>query len=66
MLPVGLRGLMCCMMVFLLITTQDTYMHSWDSIFVQDIVIPLRKKRLTQQEHVKWLRGSIIGVAVFP
>ena len=53
-------------MVFLLITTQDTYMHSWDSIFVQDIVIPLRKKRLTQQEHVKWLRGSIIGVAVFP
>jgi len=65
MLPTGLRGLLCAMMVFLLITTQDTYMHSWGSIFVQDIVIPLRKKRMTPQQHVRWLRGSIVGVAVF-
>ena len=65
MLPPGLRGLLCAMMVFLLITTQDTYMHSWGSIFVQDIVLPLRKQRMTPQQHVRWLRGSIIGVAVF-
>jgi SSS family solute:Na+ symporter len=65
MLPTGLRGLFCVSMVFLLITTQDTYMHSWGSIFVQDILLPLLQKRISPEQHVRWLRWSICGVAVF-
>ena len=65
MLPTGLRGVFCVMMVFLLITTQDTYMHSWGSIFIQDVIMPFRKTPLTPAQHVNLLRGSIIGVAVF-
>jgi len=65
MLPMGLRGFFCVMMVFLLITTQDTYLHSWGSIFIQDVVMPMRKTPLTPKQHVAWLRWSIIGVAVF-
>jgi len=65
MLPTGLRGFFCVMMIFLLITTQDTYMHSWGTIFIQDVVMPLRKKPLTPNQHVNWLRWSVIGVAVF-
>ena len=65
MLPMGLRGLFCVLMVFLLVTTQDTYMHSWGSIFIQDVVMPWRKKPLSPKAHVAALRWSIIGVAVF-
>ncbi len=65
MLPTGLRGLFCVMMVFLLITTQDTYLHSWGTIFIQDVVMPFRKKPFTSKGHVNALRWSIVGVAVF-
>jgi len=65
MLPVGLRGLFCLWGVFLLITTQDTYLHSWGSIFIQDVVLPFRKRPLTPEQHVNWLRWSIAGVAIF-
>ena len=65
MLPTGLRGFFCVMMVFLLITTQDTYMHSWGTIFIQDVVMPFRKGPLTPKQHVNWLRWSIVGVGVF-
>ena len=65
MLPSGLRGLFVAIMLFFLITTQDTYLHSWGSIFVQDVVLPLRKKPITPQQHVWLLRISIIFVAIF-
>jgi len=65
MLPTGLRGLFCVLMMFLLVTTQDTYLHSWGSIFVQDVVLPLRKKAFTPARHVWALRWSIAFVALF-
>ena len=65
MLPAGLKGLFVAIMLFFLITTQDTYLHSWGSILVQDVVLPLRKKPLTPRQHVWLLRISIGFVAVF-
>jgi len=65
LLPTGLRGFFCVMMVFLLITTQDTYLHSWGSIFIQDVVLPMRKKAFSPEGHVRVLRWSITGVAIF-
>ena len=47
------------------ISTHDTYMHSWGSILLQDIILPLRKKAFSPQKHIKYLRYSIIAVAVF-
>ena len=66
-LPVGLLGLFCSVMFCAFISTHDTFLHSWGTLFIQDIVIPLRKnkKLLTPQQHMKWLRLSILGVAVF-
>jgi SSS family solute:Na+ symporter len=40
-------------------------MHSWGSIFIQDIVMPLRNKPLDTKTHLLWLRLSIIGIALF-
>jgi SSS family solute:Na+ symporter len=53
------------MMLAAFLSTNDTYLHSWGSIFVQDVIMPFRKKSFTPKQHMWMLRGSIIGVAVF-
>ena len=64
-LPIGLMGAFCAVMFSAAISTQDTYLHSWGSIFIQDVVLPLRKKPITPKQHLWLLRFSIIGVAIF-
>ncbi len=65
LLPVGLMGVLAMVLFCTMITTDDTYLHAWGSILVQDFIMPLRKKPFTPQEHIKALRWSITGVAVF-
>jgi len=64
-LPVGLLGGFAAVMLGFFISTNNTYMHSWGSIFIQDIVCVVRKKPLTPKQHMLYLRLSIIFVAVF-
>lgn len=64
-LPVGVLGAFAAIMLFLMISTDTTYLHSWGSILIQDVVLPLRKNPLPPEQHVRWLRWSIAGVAVF-
>jgi SSS family solute:Na+ symporter len=64
-LPVGLIGAFCALMLVAFISTHDTYMHSWGSIFIQDVILPIRKKPLTPKQHMWLLRLSIVGVSVF-
>ncbi|QHI70668.1 sodium:solute symporter family protein [Tichowtungia aerotolerans] len=64
-LPTGLLGAMCALMLCAFISTHDTYLHSWGSIFIQDVFQPLYKKTLTEKQHMWLLRGSILFVAVF-
>ena len=64
-LPVGLLGAFAALMLAAFISTHDTYLHSWASIFVQDVIMPLRKKPFNKDEHIKVLRYSIFGVAIF-
>jgi SSS family solute:Na+ symporter len=52
-------------MLFFLITTQDTYMHSWGAMFIQDVVLPFRKNPFTPKKQILLLRLSIGFVAVF-
>jgi solute:Na+ symporter, SSS family len=65
-LPHGLVGAFAAVMLAAFISTHDTYLHSWSSIFVQDVLLPLRGgKPLEPEEHLRALRLSILGVAVF-
>ena len=64
-MPVGLMGAFAAVMFAGSISANDTYMHSWGSIFIQDIIIPLRKKPLTEKQHIFLLRLSMLGVALF-
>ena len=65
LLPIGIKGLFCSMMVMGLLAGDSGHMHSWASIFVQDVVLPLRKKPLSPQAHIWLLRFAVIGVAAF-
>jgi SSS family solute:Na+ symporter len=65
LLPIGLLGLMAAAFIGAAFSTDGAYLHSWGSIFIQDVVMPFRKKPLAADQHLKWLRCSIIGVAVF-
>ena len=56
---------MCAIVLTAFISTHDTYLHSWGSIFAQDVVGPLLKKPLTPKRHLLLLRLSITFVAVF-
>lgn len=64
-LPVGLMGAFTAVMLAAFVSTHDTYLHSWGSIFIQDVVMPLRRKPLTQTQHLRLLRVAILGVAIF-
>ncbi|NOZ19885.1 MAG: sodium:solute symporter [Planctomycetes bacterium] len=65
MLPTGIAGLFAAVMLCAFITTHDTYLHSWGSIFIQDVILPFRKKPFDPKVHLWLLRGSILFVAVF-
>ena len=64
-LPVGLLGAFAALMLAAFISTHDTYLHSWGSIFIQDVVMPFRDKPFDKETHLRVLRYSIFGVAVF-
>jgi solute:Na+ symporter, SSS family len=64
-MPVGLIGAFAAVMFAAFISTHDTYLHSWGSVFIQDVVMPLRKKSFTNKQHMLALRLSILFVAIF-
>jgi len=65
LLPPGFTGIFCALMVFLMVSTDTTYLHSWGSIFIQDIVLPYRRKPFTPETQLRLLKISILAVAVF-
>ena len=64
-LPTGLVGLFCAMAVFLMLSTDTTYLHGWASVIVQDFLLPLRKTPWTPHQQINRIRVGIVGVALF-
>ena len=64
-LPVGVMGLFAAIIVACAISCDDTYLHAWGTIFVQDVYMPLRNRPIEPKRHMLILRLSICGVAVF-
>ena len=65
LLPVGLMGAFAAVMLAAAIGCNETYLHSWGSIFIQDVVMPLRKRPFAPEQHLKLLKLSILAVAAF-
>lgn len=65
LLPIGIKGLLCAILLMGIFGGDSTHLHSWGGIFVQDVLVPLRKRPFGSREHIKVLRLSICGVALF-
>jgi SSS family solute:Na+ symporter len=65
MLPVGIKGLFCLIMVLTLMSGDASHILTWGGIFIQDVVLPLRTKPMTPKQHVMVLRLAVLGVATF-
>jgi SSS family solute:Na+ symporter len=61
----GMMGAMTAVMLMATVGTHDTYLHSWGAIFIQDVVMPFRNRPFTQEQHLRVLRLSILGVCIF-
>ena len=64
-LPDGVKGCFAFIMIGLMVSTDTSYLHSWGSIFVQDVVQPLAGRELAPDVHMRLLRLAIVGVALF-
>lgn len=64
-LPTGVIGVFFTLMMFSMVSCDTTYLHSWGSILIQDVVLPLRKKPFGERSHLLLLRLAIVGVATF-
>ncbi|MFA7344770.1 MAG: hypothetical protein WC003_10730 [Terrimicrobiaceae bacterium] len=65
LLPDGVKGVFCVILLMGIFGGDATHLHSWGSIFVQDILVPLRRKPFGTRTHLTVLRLSILGVACF-
>jgi SSS family solute:Na+ symporter len=65
LLPAGMKGAFCVILLLGTIGGDCNHLHSWGSIFIQDIVLPLRKKPFAPGAHLRILRWAIAGVALF-
>ena len=64
-LPIGVMGMFAAVIILASVGTDNTYLHSWGSIFIQDVLMPFRKKPLSTKAHMRLLRISMLSVAVF-
>jgi solute:Na+ symporter, SSS family len=64
MLPPGLVGLFCAIMLAALLSSHNSFMHAWGGVLLQDIILPLRKTPLETRAHLWALRGAILFVGI--
>jgi SSS family solute:Na+ symporter len=66
LLPAGIKGLFCAIMVLGLMAGDASHLLTWGSVCIQDIVLPIRGGRpLSPRQHIIILRCAVAGVAVF-
>ena len=65
MLPPGMLGLFCLLLIMAMVSTDDSRMYSAALTISQDVILPLTKKGLTPKQHMNMIRGVTIGVGVF-
>ncbi len=64
-LPTGLIGLFCLLMIMLLVSTDDSRIFNAAGCIVQDMILPFYKKRLSPGKHLLLLRLTSLAVAIF-
>lgn len=64
-LPPGLTGLFCALVVLMIISTDDSRIFSASLTLSQDLILPLLKKPPTPAQHIFIVRAVTVAVGVF-
>lgn len=65
MLPTGLLGVFCLLMIMLMLSTDDSRIFNASVAIIQDLVLPFRKTPLSPQQHLKYLKICTLLVSFF-
>ena len=65
MLPAGMLGLFCLLMVLAMISTDDSRIFSATITISQDVILPFIKRELTPRQHMWILRIVAICIGIF-
>ncbi len=65
LLPTGLLGLFCLLMILAMISTDDSRIYSAAITLTQDVIMPLKKEPFTPKQHIWALRLVSIGIGIF-
>lgn len=63
--PQTLTALFTLLMLMLLLSTDDSRIFNASSSLIQDVILPFKKKPLTVEQHLKYLKVCTLLVAVF-
>ena len=64
MMPPVLLALFVLLMIMLMVSTDDSRIFNSAATIVQDIIVPLCKKPLTPEQHIKILKWMTVAVAL--
>ena len=64
MLPAGMIGLFCLLMVLAMLSTDDSRIFGSALTVAQDVVMPLIKRSLSGKEHLRLLRWAAVFVGI--
>lgn len=65
LLPVGLMGLFCLLILLMMISTDNSRIFSASQTIAQDVILPFKKSGFTPKSHVSLIRWASVGVGVF-
>ena len=65
LLPTGLTGLFCLLMILMMVSTDDSRMYSAALTITQDVILPFKKNGFTPKQHIWVIRIVTLGVAVW-
>ena len=64
MMPPTLLALFVLLMIMLMVSTDDSRIFASAATIVQDVIVPLRQKPLTPEQHIKLLKWMTVFVAI--
>ncbi len=65
LLPPGLMGLFCMLVLLMIISTDDSRIYSSSMTLSQDLILPMLKKPPAPAQHIRIIRMVTIGIGVF-
>jgi SSS family solute:Na+ symporter len=64
-MPRGILGAFAGFVLFAFLSTHTSYLLAWGGGLIQDVIIPVRGKSLEPKKHMKFIRVSVLCVAVY-